>query len=119
MSTQIRIAVDVKKELEDYRDSRNHYRVKTHSDAISDLINNNSILHQKNNELEDKIEENSKNNEMHFVYLGEELKGKLENMCADLSINNISDLVDLLYFNWHASSTLDKCTVDYYLKICK
>lgn len=112
MSTQIRIDLDVKKELETLRDMA--FRAKTHSDAIAHLINERVAHKQKIKELLNQIEEKKAKDASESITLGEARKKALVNLKEQLLLKSPNDVIDLLIELYHNSDKLDKATFLFY-----
>lgn len=115
MSTQIRIGLEVKGRLEEYRD--NEFKVKTHSDAIDTALDRYNAQRNQINDLKSTIEDMKIHAGREDITLGYELKEKLLETMKELGLSSPAAVVDLLLFNWSLSLQVDRSTFDYYVTL--
>lgn len=125
-STQIRIDVDVKKNLEFVRDRE--IRLKTHSDAIEHLINYKMSAEKEIKELHATIREEIKNREQEEavellrkqqedINLGVDRKNSLQKLTERLGLGDLNSTLDFLTFVFEKTETFDKSTLFYLSKL--
>jgi hypothetical protein len=105
-STQIRIDLETKTKLEELRD--NHFRVKTHSDAINSLMEYKIRSDKQISNMHESNASERQRKQLEDLTLGQERKANLLNLQKHLGFRDPNHLIDFLIALYDHSETIPK-----------
>lgn len=117
MSTQIRIELQVKSDLETYRDII--LKKGTHSDAICSLMEVRVSSERNIDRLKGELASEKERRGLEDLTLGEKRKKAIVTLQQELGLRNPNDLIDFLVEHYHNSPQLDKATFVFYGELLK